>query len=371
VLFDFPYFARTVFPRKRLRILLGMTTMAQIAKEAGVSTTTVSHVLNGTRRVNQETVKRVHAAIDRTGYLPSPIARALAGARTRSIGLAISGITNPYFASVMGAIESEVAKGNSTLLLADTHDEAHKELQMVQELVMRRVDGLLLAPSPNAQKFALPFLRSQSIPVVLFDRFLPVDFDQVGTENAEPSAQLVEHLIELGHKRIGFVAGLEGLSTTTERVKGYRDALSRNGLPIDNELIVYGESLHEPARAAVHRLLGIENAPTALVASNNSMTIGVLHALRERGMKVPQDIALVAFDDFEWSDLFQPRLTVIAQPSNLIGEEAVRLLLTRIEDPDRRYQSIRLQPSFIHRESCGCSPTEELHRNLASGSAAI
>ncbi len=331
------------------------TTMAEVAREAGVSITTVSHVLNGTRRVNENTVKRVYAAIERTGYRPHSIARALAGARTQSIGLAISGMsTNPYFMDVIAAVEAAAAKRGHTLLLGDTHDEAEKELQMVQELVMRRVDGLILAPSPAAEGHALRFLATQSLPVVLLDRFLPVDLDQVGPENEEPTAQLVEHLVSLGHRRIGLVAGLEGLSTTEERIRGYRDALERSDIPVDAALMAYGASQHEPARTAVHRLLNLADPPTALVAGNNAMTIGVLHALRERGLTVPEDVALVAFDDFEWSDLFHPRLTVIAQPTTAIGSEAVELLLARLEDPKRPTQQVRLRPTFVHRESCGC-----------------
>lgn len=331
-----------------------MTTMAEIAREAGVSITTVSHVLNGTRHVSEKTTNRIHAAIQRTGYRPHSIARALAGARTKSIGLAISGISNPYFMDVIAAIEAAAADHGHTILLADTHDEPQREFQMVQELVLRRVDGLVLAPSPGAEANALKYLSQHSVPVVLVDRFLPVEIDQVGIENEAPAAQLVEHLIELGHRRIALVAGLESLSTTEERVKGYRDALDRAGIPIDDDLIAHGASQHEPARAAVHHVLDLDNPPTALVAANNAMTIGTLHALRERKLTVPDDIALVGFDDFEWSDFFHPRLTVIAQPSNELGAQAVRLLLARLDEPSREPQAIRLQPTFVHRESCGC-----------------
>lgn len=331
-----------------------MTTMAEVAREAGVSITTVSHVVNGTRQVNKETVRRVHAAIARTGYRPHSIARALAGARTHSLGLAISGISNPYFGDVIAAIETEAAARGYTLLLGDTHDEPQKELQMVEELVRRRVDGLLLAPSSGARDHALRYLATQSVPVVLVDRLLPLELDQVGPENEEPTMRLVEHLAGLGHARIGFVAGLEGLSTTEERVRGYRAGLQRSGLPVDEALIAHGGSQHEPARAATHRLLELERPPTALVTGNNAMTIGVVHALRERELDIPGDVALAAFDDFEWSDLFHPRLTAMAQPTRAIGTQAVQLLLGRIEEPGRPPRSIRLQPSFVHRESCGC-----------------
>lgn len=329
-------------------------TMADVAKEAGVSMTTVSHVINGTRHVNADTVKRVHQAIERSGYRPNTIARALAGARTQTIGLAVSGITNPYLMDFIAAIESEAANHGHSILLADTHDEPEKELQMVQELVLRRIDGLLIAPSAEAEAHALSFLQKQAVPTVLLDRFLPVDLDQVGTENEEPTAELVEHLTGREHRRIGLIAGLEGLSTTEERIKGYEIGLERGRIPVDRSLIAYGASQHEPARRAVHRLLDSENPPTALVAGNNLMTIGVLHALRDRQMRVPEDIALVAFDDFEWSDLFRPRLTVVAQPTGAIGRRAVQLLLARLEQPDSPAQTVRLPATLVHRESCGC-----------------
>jgi LacI family transcriptional regulator len=343
--------------RKRLRTLAPVTTMAEVAREAGVSTTTVSHVLNGTRHVNAATTQRVHDAIERTGYRRNSIARALAGASTQSIGLAISGISNPYFMGVIAAIETEAANANHTILLGDTHDEPVKERQMVEELVLRKVDGVILAPSAGAQSNALAYLARESVPTVLVDRFLPVEIDQVGTANEAPATKLVEHLIERGHRRIGFVAGLQGLNTTTERIAGYRLALEDAGIPVDDALVVYGASQHEPARAAAHRVLDLPNPPTALVAANNAMTIGVLHALRERRLRIPDDVALVAFDDFEWSDLFHPRLTVIAQPTAEIGAEAVRLLLARIREPERPAEQVRLQPAFVDRESCGCPPS--------------
>jgi LacI family transcriptional regulator len=208
-----------------------------------------------------------------------------------------------------------------------------------------------LSASPMACWIALP-----PRPVVLVDRFLELDVDQVGTENEAPATQLVSHLLQAGHRRIALVAGLGGLSTTEERIRGYRTALERASIPRDDALIARGGSLHEPARAEVHRLLDLARPPTAIVAANNAMTIGVLHALRERRLAVPDDIALAAFDDFEWSDLFQPRLTVIAQPTAAIGSTAVDLLLARLDDPARETRAIRLAPKFVHRESCGCRP---------------
>jgi LacI family transcriptional regulator len=190
--------------------------------------------------------------------------------------------------------------------------------------------------------------------VVLIDRMPGGDFDQVGSENEEPTARLVDHLAGLGHRRIGLVAGLAELTTTAERVRGYRAGIAAAGLSADDALIAYGGSQRDPARAATHALLELADPPTALVSGNNFMTIGVMRGLADRGLRVPEDIALVTFDDFEWADLFHPRLTAVAQPIGELGRRAVELLLSRIADPSLPSRSVRLPTTFVHRDSCGC-----------------
>ncbi len=179
-------------------------------------------------------------------------------------------------------------------------------------------------------------------------------FDQVSAENVEPTTRLVTHLAELGHRRIGLVAGLPGLSTTGERIAGYRHGLAAAGLPYEERLLAHGDSESAAAERATETLLSLAAPPTALITANNAMTIGALRALRERGLTVPGDLALCCFDDFAWADLFEPRLTAIAQPSKEIGAEAVRLLLDRLASPDRAARVVRLPCTFVHRSSCGC-----------------
>jgi LacI family transcriptional regulator len=331
-----------------------MATMDDVARAAGVSTTTVSHVLNATRPVSPATAERVLEAIRATGYSHNTIARALARARTQSLGLAINGLSNPYFTDVIAAVEEESGRAGHTLLLGDTRDDPEQELRIVRALVERRVDGLLLAPSPGAAEHALPWLAAQPTPVVLLDRFLDAPLDQVGVENEEPTAQLVDHLAGIGHRRIGMVVGAPGLSTTSERVAGYRGGLRRNGLPADERLLAEGHSHRDAAAQATVALLDLAEPPTALISGNNAMTIGIMRALTDRGLRVPGDIALVAFDDFEWAGLFSPRLTTIAQPTAELGRRAVQLLLERLQDPDRAPRSVRLPVTFVHRDSCGC-----------------
>ncbi|WAU80343.1 LacI family DNA-binding transcriptional regulator [Streptomyces sp. Qhu-G9] len=336
-----------------------MATMADVARHAGVSVATVSHVLNATRPVLPHTRQAVLDAIDALGYTPNSLARSLVTARTRSIGLAVSAISNPYFTEILQGVEAGALEHGYGLLIADPHDDPAHERKVVQLLHERRVDGMIVAPSADPQGL-IGYLARHDVPTVFLDRLVDgarapgFAFDQVCAENAEPVSLLVTHLAELGHRRIGLVAGLPGLSTTTERITGYRRGLAYAGLAYDERLVVPGSSEAAGAERATEALLSLPAPPTALVTANNAMTIGALRAVRERGLSVPGDLALCCFDDFSWADLFSPRLTAISQPSKEIGARAVRLLLERLGSPGRAARTVRLPSTFVHRTSCGC-----------------
>ncbi|KUN87330.1 LacI family transcriptional regulator [Streptomyces bungoensis] len=347
-----------------------MTTMADVARAAGVSVATVSHVLNATRPVLPHTRQAVLDAVDALGYTPNTLARSLVTSRTRSIGLAVSAISNPYFTEILQGVEAAALAAGYSLLIADPHDDPAHERKVVQLLHERRVDGMIVAPSADPHGL-IAYLNRHAVPAVFLDRVVqaeteaperasdlvtgePALFDQVCAENAGPTARLVGHLAELGHRRIGLVAGLPGLSTTSERIAGYRQALTAAGLPHDEDLVVSGNSESAGAERATAALLSLPSPPTALVTANNAMTIGALRALRGLALSVPDDLALGCFDDFAWADLFSPRLTAIAQPSREIGARAVQVLLDRLAAPDRPARTVRLPCAFVHRTSCGC-----------------
>ncbi|MFI2261880.1 LacI family DNA-binding transcriptional regulator [Streptomyces tubercidicus] len=330
-----------------------MTTMADVARRAGVSVATVSHVLNGTRPVRPGTRAAVLGAIDDLGYTHNTLARSLVTSRTRSIGLAVSAISNPYFTEILQGVEAGALAAGYSLLIADPHDDPRHERTVVQLLHERRVDGVIVAPSAEPSEM-VEYLARRSVPTVFLDRLVGDAYDQVCAENTGPVRQLVEHLADLGHTRIGLVAGLPGLSTTAERVEGYREGLRARGLPFAPALLAGGNSEAAGAQAATRQLLATDKPPTAIVTANNAMTIGALRALRELGREVPRDTALACFDDFSWAELFTPRLTAIAQPSKDIGAAAVRLLLERLAEPDRPPRTLRLPCTFVHRTSCGC-----------------
>ncbi|PRY36887.1 LacI family transcriptional regulator [Umezawaea tangerina] len=328
--------------------------MADVALAAGVNKSTVSHVLNGTRIVSDSTRELVLEAISATGYRHNVVARSLATSTTMSLGLAISSAANPYFGDLIRAVEASASAAGYMLMLADTHDDADVERRVVEELLGRRTDGILLAPSVNAIDRALPYLESTGAPTVLIDRFVDAELDQVGSENTDATARLVEHLAEIGHRRIAMVCGLRGLPSTSERVDGFRRTVAALSLDDDPGLELDGGSDAARAEQVVHELFSGPARPSAVVVGNNAMTIGTMRALRRLDLRVPADVALVCYDDFEWADLFEPRLTAMEQDVARIGGIAVDLVVQRIRDPSRPARRQVLDPTFRHRDSCGC-----------------
>ena len=331
-----------------------MATMADVARRAGVALSTVSHVVNRTRHVNPGTVEAVERAMRELDYTPNTLARSLASARTNTVGLAISSVANVYFSDIIQAVENECARLGWMVFLVDTADDPARELRAVKALHQRRVDGIILAPSPDTEGRTLAYLRRSGVPAVLLDRLVDRGFDQVGVENREAIGLLVDHLVAHGHRRIGMLSNQAGLATTAERIEGFRAALSRHGIAWEDPLLEIGSADHAVNCEAARRLLSLPARPTAIVTGNNFSTICMMQALREVGLRVPQDIALGCFDDFEWAEAFEPHLTAIAQPRKEIGETAAGLLAARIEQPDTAPRTVRLEPKLVVRNSCGC-----------------
>lgn len=334
-----------------------MVTMADVARVANVSATTVSHVLNKTRKVQPATVIAVLAAVESTGYSGDGIARSLRKGTTETIGLAMSAISNPYFGDLVHAIERNVTDAGYSLLLADTHDDPVREQRAISDLLSHRVDAMIVAPSADPMTM-LDKLAKREIPTILIDR-VPAKqrtgVDAIGVVNDEPNARLVDHFARFGHRRIATITSSPHLTTTIERLDGYWAGIRRNALPADTELVQVGEPGSEPAMdRAVAALLELPSPPTAIIMGNNQVTIGAMRALRTRGLEVPRDIAIACFDDFAWADLFHPRLTAISQPVDQLGSQAVSMLLERLHDRRLAPRHRRLVPTIRHRESCGC-----------------
>jgi LacI family transcriptional regulator len=327
-----------------------MSTIAEVARAAGVSVSTVSHVVNGTRYVSPDTAQLVNDAIARIGYLPNTLARSLKLASSSTVGLAISALSNPYFSDIICAVEGECARLGLMVFLADTQDNPEKELAVIRALHQRRVDGIIFAPSAEPAR-ALDYLLHRGPPCVLIDRMADSRFDQIGVDNAQAMDALVGHVAALGHQRIAFVAGQPGFATTVERIAGFHAALKSRGIAVPPDFIATGSASTSSAAAAAHRLLSQKKPPTAIVTGNNLATIGVMRAVRDLGLSVPDDLSLVGIDDFEWADLFEPRLTLIEQPCTELGRQAAALLIERIGAPGGARQSVRLAAKLQTRDS--------------------
>lgn len=329
-----------------------MTTISEVAKMAGVSVSTVSHVLNKTRYVSPDKVRRVEDVVAEVGYIPNTVARSLKMASTGTVGLAISAISNPYFSDIICAVEAECSRRGLTVFLCDTQDDPERELAVVRQLHQRRVDGIILAPSCKPQN-SLDYMLEKGVPCVLVDRLSDSRFDQIGLDNAAAVEALVEHVTRAGHERVGFITGQPGFTTTIERVEAFKAAMTARGLDVPTEYVSSSNTSTAQASVSTHRLLSLPVAPTAIIANNNLTMIGVMRAARERKLRVPADLSVLGIDDFEWADYFEPRLTLVAQPCNDIGQQAAELLIDRIASPDAKRRTLRLAPSLRVRESCG------------------
>jgi LacI family transcriptional regulator len=333
-----------------------MATVRDVARRAGVSVSTVSHVLNGTRFVSDELRERVLAAIDELDFEPSAAGRMLSLRRSNTIGLIVSDIRNPFFASVARGVEDVAQEQGYTVVLCNSDETLVKEAACLKALQSRQVDGVLLASAGAADEYVARLVEA-GFPIVLVDRDLPdLHIPAVVLDNEGAAYSAVRHLIDRGHQRIGMLSGRDSISTTVERVAGYQRALGEAGLSVDDQLVISGHSTSEGGAEAAHALLEVRPAPTAIFSGNNLMSIGALQAIASRGLSVPEDIALVGFDDFPfpWSEAFRPHLTTVAQPTYELGRQAAEMLVGMLNGRGHRTsQRVVLDGKLLIRESSG------------------
>jgi LacI family transcriptional regulator len=348
-------FSFTRSPNSDKFYAIGMATIKEIARRANVSIATVSNVITGAVRVSPELRQRVEAAIAELDYHPNYIARSLKMNRTRLLGMVISDITNPFFPQLVRGAE-EVALGNNYLLVTfNSDDRSDREKKILSVLRNRRVDGVLLVVAPDGEgQSHIKDLIKARVPLVCLDR-LPKDLqvDSVTVDNAGGSRECVQHLISLGHRRIGIVTGPTLLQTAQERLDGYRQALTEHGLTVDPGLVVQGDFRAESGYSLGRRLLESPRRPSALFISNNMMSLGVLRALEDLRLRCPEDVAIAIFDDLPFLFAFRPHLTAVSQPAYEMGRAATELLLRRIEGKEESPEpvSIRLKTELKIRES--------------------
>ena len=325
-------------------------TINEIARISGVSRTTVSRVLNKSPLVHQETANTVNEVIDRLKYQPSELARGLRSKETKTIGVIVTNILNPFFTSIVRGVEDVANRYNYNIIICNTDESYEKETQYCNVLVSKHVDGLIIAST--GKKYD-PQDLTDGIPIVFIDRSpkgLENQFDTILVNNQEGSYQIVKHLLETGYRRIGLIGGFSQLSTGYERLMGYRQAHKEYGIKIDENLIKSGDFLgHTSYRQAMEVIL--KSNCDAIYAMNNMILHGVMKALKELKVRVPLDIGLATFDDLEWMEHCGISITAVKQPAYEIGTMAMNMLLDRISGSVVEAKSVMLDVVVNIRES--------------------
>lgn len=311
-----------------------MATIKEVARRAKVSVGTVSNVLTGAIAVSDTLKARVERAIRDLQYRPNHIARSLKTRRTKTLGMVISDITNPFYPQVVRGAEDSALRHGYMLVTFNTDDRVDREDQVLAELQARKVDGALIVTSLGRTDYRpLLALRDGGIPLVCVDRVAPaLPLDSVTVTNRKGARECVRHIIECGHARIAMIAGDPRSQVGRDRLRGYKDALKSAGLPVDPALIAFGDFRQQTASEGTVKLLSLpaERRPTALFVANSMMALGVLEALETLGLACPRDIALASFDDLTLAAPFRPHLTSVAQPTYDLGYKAAELLIDRL-----------------------------------------
>ena len=355
---------REVVPRSRARGVHGKgpggrpsrPTIFDVARAAGVSYATVSRVVNGYAYVRDDTRQRVMLAMRELGYVAHTSARALASGRTQVIGLLAQEVDNAFFSEVIGGVDQQVSMLGYDFLLCTTHARREKEAEYVARLSHGMVDGLLIV-LPRGLPDYVEQLRAEPFPFVL------IDYDDsapgcnvVNAANRCGTRDAIRHLTTLGHRRIGFITGRSNVGASSERLAGYHEALAGAGIAATDDLVVQGDFLEPRGFEAARELLALPERPTAIFASADAAAFGVLRAARGSGLRVPDDLSVVGFDDVPEASYVDPALTTVRQPLRDMGRTAVDRLMALLHEPGLPPQRIVLDTEVVVRGSTGRAP---------------
>lgn len=329
-----------------------MATMKDVAKRAGVSTSTVSHVINKTHFVSEEMTMRVRAAIDELNYAPSALARSLKLNQTKTLGMLISTSTNPFFAEVVKGVERRCYQKNYNLILCNTEGSMERMQDSLEMLMQKRVDGLLVMSAEVDGRHIDLFGRHTPVPTIVMDWGVndPL-LDQIQDHSLLGGKLATQYLIDCGHKKIGCITGPMKKNTAKLRFNGFEQTMQKAHLQIEKKWIVEGEFEAEGGYEAFEKLVQEKELPTALFVGNDMMAMGVINAANKRGLKVPDDLSIIGYDDISQAKFFTPSLTTIHQPKFRLGAEAVDTLLEKINHERTDSKIIQLEPNLVLRES--------------------
>ena len=327
-----------------------MATMKDIARLAQVSTSTVSHVINGSRFVSDEIREKVMRIVAELNYTPSAVARSLKVRETKTIGLLVTATNNPFFAEVMAGVEQYCQKNQYNLIIATTGGDAKRLQQNLQTLIHKQVDGVLLMCGDS--RFQADMELTVSLPLVVMDWwFTELNADKI-LENSERGGYLAtKSMVDAGHQKIGIITGNLRKSVAKNRLQGYKKALSEANIVLNPDWIVESHFDFEGGIVGAQKLLSLSDRPTAIFCCSDTIAIGAYQAIQNQGLRIPQDISIMGYDDIELARYLFPSLSTISQPKAELGKLAVETLLQRIQEPNENYRTLVLEPACILRES--------------------
>jgi LacI family transcriptional regulator, repressor for deo operon, udp, cdd, tsx, nupC, and nupG len=329
-----------------------MARIVDVAKIANVSTATVSRVISNSGPVKKDTAQKVLAAIEKLNYQPNILARQLRRSETKTILVIVPDIANPFFIGVLRGLEEIAIKHGYQVLLGDSCNSNEREDGYLNLLQQKKADGMILLTANIDQQIVEEFAKEY--PVVLACEYMEGSLiPTVSIDNISSARKATEHLISLGHKRIGFISGpLHGV-LGRDRLKGYQQAMMRHCLPVESILIQEGDFTYESGYNLMLKYLAFNIPPTAVFAANDEMAFGAIKAVKSKGLSVPKDLAIVGFDDIKFASIFEPALTTISQPKYEIGKNAMELLIKLINKEDLIKTQIMLDDHLVIRETCG------------------
>jgi LacI family transcriptional regulator len=331
-------------------------TLKQVAEKAGVSLGMAGRVLGNYGYFSDSTKKKVLDAARVLNYSPNILARSLRTRHTKTIGVLISDITTFFWTTLVRGIQDKAAKAGYSVILCNSDEESENEQLYLSILFERNVDGLIVSPTPHNHAYLKRLARSL-VPIVLVDRRVKgLQVPAIKTDNQAGAYEAVKHLLTLGYERIAVITGIPGVETSEERFAGYRQALQAGGIPLRKTLIKEGYFQKDRAFIATGELLHLRRPPDAIFVCNEPMVSGCILALKEKGVRIPQDIAVIGFDDPVWAAYMDPPLTTVSQPSYTMGILAFEYLLAQISsnEKDRKYlEDVVLKPTLVIRQSCG------------------
>jgi LacI family transcriptional regulator, purine nucleotide synthesis repressor len=329
-----------------------MATIKDVARLAGVSTTTVSHVINKTRFVAESTQEKVMEAVQRLHYSPSAVARSLKCNSTRTIGMLVTQSTNPFFSEVIDGVESYCYRQGYTLILCNTGGIEEKQREYTRMLAEKRVDGILVMCS-DLTKELLQILDGYSdIPKVIMDWGPQSSQADKIIDNSEEGGYLAtKHLIDHGHEKIACLSGHLSKAVCQERILGFRRAMTDANLPINEDWILEGNFECDTAVLAADKIIAMDEHPTAVFCFNDTMALGLMSRLQQRGIRVPEDMSIIGYDNIEISEYFSPPLTTIHQPKRRVGKNAFEILLQRIKTKEHDRRVFEMHPEIVERNT--------------------